>query len=103
MNYNIIISESPIKDLDENIKYIIEILLNNKAASDFIDEVERKYIEVSKHPYMFELSRDDRLRKKGYHRIVVNNYIILYLINDKSKEVIISRIFYGGQNYKNYL
>lgn len=103
MNYNIIVSESAIKDLDEIIKYIIEVLLNNKAASDFIDEVERKYIEVSKYPYMFELSRDYRLRKKGYHRVVINNYVILYLINDKSKEVIISGIFYGGQNYKNYL
>ena len=103
MNYDVIVSESAIKDLDEILKYMIEVLCNRKAAIDFIDEVERKYFEISKHPYMYELSRDERLKKKGYRRIVINNYIILYLINDKSKEVIVSRIFYSGQNYKDYL
>jgi len=89
--------------MDKIFSYILNHLCNQKATIDFADVIEGRYDEVCINPYMFEESRDKALRAKGYRRIPVQNYIILYKIDEKNREVIISRIFYGGQNYKECL
>ena len=103
MEYELIITESANNDLDSIFSYILNSLCNPKAANDFADLIEQKYEEIIKYPFMFEESRDNILRCKGYRRIPVNNYVILYKVTEESKEVIITRIFYGGQNYSEYL
>ena len=52
---------------------------------------------------MYELSRDRMLCQKGYRKIVINNYIALYTVDENKKEVVITRIFYGSMNYSNHL
>ena len=37
--------------------------------------------------------------KNIYRRIIVNNYIILYTIDDIKNIVYIAHIYYGGRNY----
>ena len=37
------------------------------------------------------------------HRILVNNYIIIYNVNRSKKEIYISHIFHNNQNYLNLL
>lgn len=33
----------------------------------------------------------------------VNNYVLVYKIDEADKKVIIHRVFYGGQNYVNMI
>jgi plasmid stabilization system protein ParE len=103
MGYKLTISESANQDLDEILEYISIKLADPKAASDFVDELDKRYDTLEEHPYMYETSRNKRLREKGYHMFPVKNYIVLYLIDEIHLKVIISRIFYGGQNYERYL
>ena len=39
----------------------------------------------------------------NYRKIVINNYIALYTVDENKKEVVITRIFYGSMNYSNHL
>ncbi|MGB4661018.1 MAG: hypothetical protein WBI07_17740 [Mobilitalea sp.] len=55
--------------------YILNHLCNPKAVIDLADAIEDKYDEVCRNPYMFEESRDTRLKNKGYHRIPVQHYM----------------------------
>lgn len=100
MKFELKITQAANQDMDKIFSYIVNHLCNLKAANDLADAILAKYDEISVNPYMFEESRDIRLRDKGYRRIPVQKYVILYKVNEENKEVIITRVFYCGQNYK---
>ena len=103
MAYKVLQSDSSELDLDKILTYIAEKLSTPKAAADFADALDEKYEALERQPYMYELSRNKRLARLGYRRIVIDNYIALYLVNDERREVIIARIFYGKQNYERFI
>jgi len=97
------VSDSAERDLEEILAYIAVKLDNPKAAANFADALDDKYAQLEDYPLLFELSRNAGLAAKGYRRFVINNYIALYLVDEDRHEVIISRIFYGKQNYTKYI
>jgi len=103
MGFKVKISESANVDLETIFNYIAEELSNPKAATDFADALSEKYMELEEHPFMFEVSRNERLAELGYRRFVIGSYIALYLVNEERQEVTIARIFYGKQNYGRYI
>ena len=103
MAYKVIASASADSDLDEILTYIAETLFNPQAASDFADELDKKYDALEKNPLMFALSQNERLAQLGYRRFVVGSYVILYLVDEERMLVTIMRIFYGRRNYEQYI
>lgn len=103
MAYKITISNAANKDLNEIIDYIASHLLNSIAAKALLDDIEDKYGQLKEFPYMFERSNDKILNEKGYRKIVVKNYVVLYLIDESNKEINIMRFFYCGQKYEKYI
>lgn len=103
MDYNLFITDTANESLDKIVYYIIHKLKNPLAAMDFLDEVQKKYEKVCKNPEMYEHVRDSLLSIKGYRKIPVGNYIIIYLVNDEKKEIEIRDVFYCGEDYKRYL
>lgn len=101
--YNVDVSDSAEQDLDRIIAYIAEKLAAPKAATDFVDAVYDCYDRLEENPYLFEQCRDPKLQKEGYRRAVIQNYIFLYKINEKSNMVIVHRFFYGRQDYINLI
>jgi mRNA-degrading endonuclease RelE of RelBE toxin-antitoxin system len=45
-----------------------------------------------------EIEKTDKTDRQ-YRRIVINNYIILYTIDEFEKVVYVAHIYYGGRNY----
>lgn len=79
--------------------YISSSLKQNNAAQRIIKEVNDKIIRLSNNPYLYsKIDKVDRL-KLEYHKIIVNNYIVLYSIDSSNNKVFVSRIFYGKMNY----
>ena len=54
-------------------------------------------------PYSGSFVLDDLLKSKGYHKLIIENYLVFYLVNEIEKQVVIMRILYGAQNYQNIL
>ena len=52
---------------------------------------------------MSELLKDEILRKKGYRKIVIDNYIVIYKVNKDEKSVIIVRIIYNRRQYQDLI
>ncbi|NLZ27343.1 MAG: type II toxin-antitoxin system RelE/ParE family toxin, partial [Firmicutes bacterium] len=47
---------------------------------------------------------DDRfLRGKGYRKLIVDNYLVFYLVYKKEKQVIIMWVLYGRREYQGLL
>jgi mRNA-degrading endonuclease RelE of RelBE toxin-antitoxin system len=103
MAYRIEITDSANKNLNDILHYMIYDLGTIQVARRFIGEVEENYKKVADNPFMYEVSRDAYLKSKGYHRIVIGNYVILYLIDNPNKVVNICGFFYCRQDYSKLL
>lgn len=103
MAYSIVVTESAERDLDAILEYITHELCNADAAVSFANAVEEKYTVLEENPYAYEASRNELLKRRGYHRIVIDNYVLMYLVDEGERAVKIARVFYGRQDYEKYL
>ena len=103
MTYKVIVTESAEKDIDSIISYIVNELQNKSVALSLIDSIESKYDILAENPYSFEKSRQLALMHRGYRRVVIDNYVLLYLVDDSKYSVTIARVFYGRQDYQHYI
>ena len=101
--YRLDVSDRAEEDFEKIVSYISQKLSAPQAASDFSDEVFACYDRLEENPFMYEECRDFKLKKEGYRRVVINNYILLYKVYDDKNLVIVYRFFYGGQNYANLI
>lgn len=79
-------------DSDDIYRYISEKLFVTSAAKDLLDRIENKILNLAIFPHAGSLFNDEYLRIKGYSSVIVDSYIIFYLVNKHKKQVIIMRI-----------
>ncbi len=101
--YKVIVIDPAKNTLMDIVMYITDNLANKKAAKDFLDEVNSSYNNLASTPFMYSACPDERLKRQGYRRVVIKNYIMVYRVLERKKEVQISAFFYGGSNYENIL
>lgn len=101
--YKLAVSELADQDLDNIISYISRQLANPKAAGDLADAVAECYSLLRDNPMIYEQCRDDRLKKEGYRKALIKNYVLVYKINESAKTVNVMRFFYSAQDYMNLI
>lgn len=83
--------------------YIAEVLLVPETAKKqvvrILDEVER----LNEMPQKFALVEKEPWHSRGLRKLVVDNYIVFYMPNEKTSEVIVLHVFYGGRNIDDLL
>ncbi|MED4014661.1 type II toxin-antitoxin system RelE/ParE family toxin [Sutcliffiella cohnii] len=90
-------------DLDEIYSYIVNSLFNESAADLLIDKIETSIMRLRDFPYSCSLVSDEVLKVKGYRKLIVENYIVFYIVRVDEREVIVMRVLYGGQKYQDLL
>jgi Plasmid stabilization system protein len=101
--YKLVITELAHEDLDNIIAYITIQLDNPIAAANFLDEVEKCCAFLKSNPFKYERCSDVRLATDGYRKAIINNYVLVYKLDETAKTVIIHRFFYGAQNYIRFI
>lgn len=99
MEYNIELTEEFLTEIDEIYDYISNNLKAPNAAKRLREKVMYNVLLLEKSPMMFEKIEKMSKTKRQYRRIVINNYVILYTVDEKEKNIYISHIYYGGRNY----
>lgn len=97
--FEIILTPSALNDMRGIYEYITETLLSGTAAENLIDKIEDRILQLEMFPYSCELVQDEALRTKGYRKLIIDNYIVFYKVEDIEGQVVIMRILYGAQNY----
>ena len=97
--YKVIISPSANADLFNALKYIAYELENPQAAAKLADDVDKCYADLEEMPAAHESCRDFALRRMGYRRYPVGNYLVIFRIVEESHEVRVVHIFNATQNY----
>lgn len=103
MAYKIHITSQAETQLDRIVSYLAKQLGNPLAAISLLDQIEAVYRSLSNQPFMYETVHDDRLSAKGYHKAPVENYLMIYVPDEKSKCVHVMGFFHSLENYRKKL
>ncbi|MDA3939517.1 MAG: type II toxin-antitoxin system RelE/ParE family toxin [Spirochaetia bacterium] len=76
---------------------------NEIAAINLLDEIERSILRLKEFPFSCSYVEDINLKKKGYRKLIIKNYISFYIVDENDKKVIIMRVLYGRQNYQDII
>ena len=98
MGFRIKFTNQAALDLSKIVEYIRDELYSPKAAEHFYHNVDKKLKKIRENPLMYPLSQDELLRAKGYHTVVIGNYLLFYLINEDTNIIYISRIIYSKRD-----
>ncbi len=95
------ISYAPVvyDDLDGILEYISGTLNAPESALGLIERIEKTILTLREFPARTPLAKDAFLAKKGYRTLFVDNFVVLYLIDEDNGAVIIHRVVYGKRKY----
>lgn len=102
-NYSLKFTPKAEQDLNEIYQYISTKLCADIAAQNLLNKIEKEIMQLKEFPYLSIQVLDETLKIKGYRKLIIDNYIAFYLVNEIDKQVVIMRILYGASNYFNIL
>ena len=99
MEYRIKLTDQLLDEFEEICDYISNQLKNIDASNRLREKVIYNILLLENSPRMFtQIEKVDRTERQ-YRRLVVNNHIILYTVDELEKIVYIAHIYYAGRNY----
>lgn len=97
--YNILIFPEAQNDLEEIVDYLAT--LSEQAALKYYDLIIEQIGTLKTMPERNPLLKDAQLRLRGYRKLLIKNYIVLYVINEATVEI--RRILYARRQYEGLL
>ncbi|MDV3427103.1 MAG: type II toxin-antitoxin system RelE/ParE family toxin [Bacillota bacterium] len=101
--YDIQITKPAEEDLHEIVFYISKELLEPDTAKKVISKIAKVINSLEDMPLRNPLVLDKRLAKMGIRRIMANNFIVFFIVSEKSRTVTIIRILYNRRNWLNLI
>ena len=65
-------------------------------ADAFIKKLDRRILNLKSHPLLGRIPRDEKLKDFGYHVIIIESYLVFYIVRDKTVEI--HRVIHGSRN-----
>ena len=99
--YSVIIMPIVYRRINRIYEYIFEELYSYEAAENFIIKIQKKVQILKFLPRIYkEIEYKDEFNRR-YRKIVIDNFILLYTIDEKMHIVYILSIHYAKQDYLN--
>lgn len=98
IRYSLVLTDVAEQDLYDIFEYISQKLSNNIAANALMNKIEKSFLNIEENPYLYE-KVNVKLNNEIYRRLIVDNYIALYDIDENTKRVIVYRVLYSGRDY----
>ena len=102
-NYSIKITPKADEDLEKIYSYISRELFSRQSAENLLDKIEESIMGLREFPFSCSYVDDEFLRNKGYRKLIINNYIAFYMVDEEKMQIIIMRVLYGRQKYEDLL
>ena len=82
-------------DLNQILNYLINELYSNQAAKYFMEKIDAFEKKIKTQPNAFPIYKGNR------HKFFIDNYLLIYSVEEKDKQVYIERIVYAKMNLIN--
>ena len=77
---------------------IFDWIANNSpaTAAAFMEKLDQRIGSLKTHPFLGHIPRDDKLKSSGYRVLVIESYLVFYVVRAKTVEI--HRIIHGSRN-----
>ena len=96
--YSVIYSPEAKDDLREIYSYIAFELEAPDTAEGQVNRIRKEIRSLDFMPARYAIVDWEPWRSMEMHRVPVDNFVVYYVIDDKSRTVTVIRIFYGGRD-----
>ena len=94
--YKIVYLPAAERDLSEIFEYISRD--SPSAALSLLDKIDEDVSRLAEFPQLGKTPQDNRLQKLGYKMLIINNYLVFYVLKQKTVEI--RRILHGKRKYE---
>lgn len=101
--YNIEITEPAESDLYQIGSYIAKELQEPGLAQKLVSKIGDAILSLDEMPCRNGLVKDEQLSHQGIRKLLIDNYVIFYIVREENKMVTILRILYGRRDWMNIL
>ncbi len=101
--YSVLMTHTATEDLKSIATYIANELREPSIAKKLVGNIKEAVMSLEEMPTRYSLLRDANLADHGIRKIVVDNYIVFYIVAEKDNEVTIVRILYSRRDWANLL
>jgi toxin ParE1/3/4 len=98
MTYKIDISKQAQADLRRIYEYIAYTLLSPRSAAGQIDRLEEHIMGLNQMPMRFREYEREPWQSRGMRIMPVDNFVVMYIPNEKKGIVTVIRVMYGGRD-----
>lgn len=95
--YSVKISEKAESDLKEIFEYVAFELLSVQTAFDLLERLEKSILNLNQMPNRHRIYEKEPWKTRELRIMPVENYIVLYIVDEESAVVNIVRVMYGGR------
>lgn len=100
-NYSIIYTYTAKKSIKSTLSYISIKLFNPVAAAKLQSLINEAINKISKFPFAFPDCSIFFINDKNIRHIIINNYLLIYKINNIKKEIYILKFSYSKVKINN--
>ncbi len=91
------------EDMQAIFEYIAYTLEVPQIAFKLLDRIESEIFSLSSMPEKFRRFEFETQKERNLRIMSVDNYVVLYIVNDEKSEVTVIRILYGGRDIEKQL
>lgn len=98
-DYRVMLTPRAVTDMDEIYRYILEEFREPETAECIVSIMEEAAYSLNGIPYRGAERKQGIYVNKGYHQLFVNNFTIVYRIDEEEQNVIIMTVRYTPSNF----
>ena len=102
-NYNVIIELTAQRDLQSILHYIKNILKAPEAANRIYIKIKNEILMLNQMPMRNNVIKEQPYASMGVRKLLIENYIAFYIIDEQKYEVHVLRILYNRREWQNIL
>ena len=96
--YKVKVNPRAIHELDHIYEYIANEKLAPENAKGQVDRIKKAVLSLNTFPQSHQERSEGRYAGKGYRQLLIDNYIVIFRIDEPRKTVYVVTIQYHGRN-----
>lgn len=96
--YKVKVNPRAIRELDSIYEYIANEKSAPENAKGQIDRIKKSVLSLDVFPQSHQERNEGRYAEKGYRQLLIDNYIVIFRIDELHKTVYVVTIQYQGRN-----
>lgn len=95
--YKVKVNPRAIRELDHIYEYIANVKLAPENAKEQVDRIKKAILGLETFLQSHQERNEGRYAAKDYHQLLIDNYIVIFRIDEPNKTVYVVTIQYQGR------